>query len=95
MPTFEVSSFISFYPCDSLGREPLCNLKKLRLDFENRPLLNECVFIEILYEKLRNNVEILLIVFKNFLYQVINLIDVLELELVVVNQSHNFNNFLF
>ncbi len=59
------------------------------------PALAEDVVVEILDEQFWQDLEVLFIVSVNILYEIVDLINVLQGELILVGQSHNREHFLF
>ncbi len=74
--------------------EFFCDFKQLSLDFSNWPLLDKHIAIEVLYEELGDEVEVLFIVLEDFLHQIINLIDWTHLELVLCDQFNYLEDLL-
>jgi hypothetical protein len=77
-----------------LGRKPLGNGHELLLDFEDRSLLDEDALVEVLYEELGQDVEVLLVVSEEDLNFIIDIVNVTKFELIHLDQLHDFKDLL-
>ncbi len=80
--------------CHSFSRKFLCNIKKFFLNIQNGTFLVKNIVIEILHEELREDMEVLFIIFKNLFDEIVDFVDMREFKLILVDQSHNLKNLL-
>ena len=85
MPAFMFRVFVIRDICDCLCRHSLDNLIQFFFNHEDRFFLVKGMLVEILHEDLRDDMKVILVVFKDNCNQIEYLIDICQLELIFVN----------